>query len=101
MGIDSASAEDISKQSSKIQALDLQASIEYQNSKGKNISFNGEVEAFEKEGKNYKVRLGTFDKIKSKKEPFLLKLAGKSRLKLHNKSAIFREKKVRQKLSWA
>jgi len=86
MGIDATSVEDISTQSSKIQALNPQASIEYKNSHGKNVSFVGEVEAFEKEGKNYRLRLATFDKLKSKKEPFLLKLAGKSRLKLHNKT---------------
>ena len=86
MGIDTTSADDISTQSRKIQALKPQASIEYKNSEGKNISFVGKIQAFEKKGKYYKVRLETFDKLKLKKEPFLLKLAGKSRLKLHNKA---------------
>ena len=65
MGIDTTSADDISAQSSKMQALKPQASIEYKNSQGKNISFMGEIQAFKKKGKYYRVRLEAFDKLKS------------------------------------
>ena len=95
-GIASTSASDIAKFNRRLKRLRPKAALSYKNDQGKSIAFVGELESFSRTGKKYRLKISTFDSLKVKKEPELLRFAGESRLRRHNRALKKRQEFARQ-----